>query len=139
MNQSEFERQTREVQANGGGFGGNTLGRMRVNEGVGKPIRTMWCGEEEQKKYKIGQCHENIFHLNKKIKGEVMRGIRTIGENSDQAPHYWLIKNKMIWDISTFYFPEEKVRVWGYSLYNPKDFFRRYNITTAEVLDVSER
>ena len=52
MNQSEFERQTREVQANNGGFGGNALGKMKPTEGVGAPIRTMWCGEEEQKKFK---------------------------------------------------------------------------------------
>jgi hypothetical protein len=139
MNQSEYEKQVREVQSENGGVGGETLGRMSVSEGVGKPISTHWCGEEEQKIFKIGNCHENIFHLNKKIKGQVMRGIRTIGENSDEAPHYWLFKNKMIWDISTFYFEEKKVRVWGYSLYKPRDFFRRYKITTAEVMEVGER
>jgi len=139
MNQQEFDRQVSEVSGETGGVGGNTLGRMKPDEGIGQPIRTMWCGEEEQKSYRVAQCHENIFHLNKKIKGQVMRGIRTIGENSDEAPHYWLYKNKMIWDISTYYLIEEKVRMWGYSLYNPKDFFRRYNISTAEVMEVSER
>jgi len=140
MNQQEFDRQVSETKAGYGGVGGNTLGRMKPDEGIGQPIRTMWCGEEEQKSYRVGQCHENIFQLNKKIKGQVMRGIRTIAGNSDQAPHYWLFKNKMIWDISTFVLNDgSDMRMWGYSLYNPKDFFRRYNISTAEVLEVSER
>ena len=139
MNQEEFNKQRREVQAENGGLGGNTLGRMRPNEGLGRPIKTMWCSEEDQKIYKVGQCHENIFKLQKKIGGEVMRGIRTIGENSDEAPQYWLLKRKMIWDISTFYFEENNMRVWGYSLYNQMDFFKRYNITTAEILEVEEK
>ena len=138
MNQQEFDRQKQECDQQQQG-GGTTLGRMRVNEGVGQPIRTMWCGEEEQKSYRVGQCHENIFHLNKKIKGEVMRGHRTIAGNSEEAPHYWLFKNKMIWDISCMVLNDGSgMRMWGYSLYKPKDFFNRYKITTAEMLEVSE-
>jgi len=139
MNQEEFNKQKEEVQAENGGLGGNVVGRMRPNEGVGRPIRTMWCSEEEQKIYKIGKCHENIYKLQKKIGGQIMRGHRTIGENSDEAPHYWLLKNKMIWDISTFYFAENGLRVWGYSLYKVSDFFKRYNISTAEVLEMELR
>ena len=132
MKHQEYENQLKQCKESGDG-GGNLLGRMRPTEGIGKPIRVIWCGDEEQKSYRVGQCHDNIEHLNKKIKGQVMRGHRTISGNSDKAPHYWLMKNKMIWDISTFFFEENNVRVWGYSLYSPKDFYRRYNITTASI------
>ena len=131
MNQQEFDRQKQECDKQQDG-GGNTLAYMRVDEGVGQPIRTMWCGEEEQKSYKIGQCHENVFHLNKKIKGQVWKGFRVMPNgNSDHAPHYWLFKSNMIWDINTFQVknPEgQRVRIWGYSLYKPQDFFDRYGI-----------
>ena len=141
MNQQEFERQQRVCQeqsrrAVGVAIGGQTLGYMNPLKGANKAFAVNWCGEEEQAKFVVGSCHQNSFHLNNKIKGQVWNGYRTLPNgNKDTAPHYWVFKNQVIWDINTFPMKNnegEQVRIWGYVLYNPKDFFERYKIKTIK-------
>jgi len=146
MNQQEFERQQRVCQeqskkAIGVAVGGKTLGYMSPFEGIGKPYHWKYCGDEEQEKFRVGCCHDNAFHLNNKIKGQVWNGYRTLPNGKkDKAPHYWVVKNNSIWDINTFMVPSKKdsqyegaiVRVWGYCLYKPQDYFDRYKVSSTK-------
>ena len=133
MNQQEYDRQMDECAKDGMG-GGETLGHMNIMEGKYAPIRKpMWCDNEEQKKYRVGQCCDNSFHLNKKIKGEVMCGRRWIsGYGREKTNHYWVMKNGLVWDIQTYIIPHisngTEMRIWGYSLYKGEDFMNRFRI-----------
>ena len=61
MNQQEYDRQMDECAKDGMG-GGETLGHMNIMEGRYAPIRKpMWCDNEEQKKYRVGQCCDNVL------------------------------------------------------------------------------
>ena len=141
MNQQEYERQQRVCQeqsrqATGVKVGGKTLAYMNPLAGENKAFAVNWCGDEEQRVYQVGLCHENAYHLNRKIKGEVWNGYRKMPNgNKDKTPHYWVFKNQVIWDINTFPMTNAEgvvVRVWGYCLYKPQDFFDRYKVKTTK-------